>query len=127
MDRGELLAPLIAAVRSGTNMLACDIEKYFDSWELIPAYVDGAHVATAAMLGSEIHFALIPGWRPQVSYRGVIREFLAPLLARNGYLTTRVPHVRSAQKRFVQRLGFKPTWSDSEVQYFMLGHEPFER
>lgn len=127
MTREALLEPIVKAIRQGTALSGPDILQFFSNWEVVPAHIDGQHVATAVLKGTEIHFALVPGWRPQACYRGAIKAFLKPLLERHGYLTTRVPHERPAQKRFVQRVGFKPTWRDEQVEYFLLGCVPFER
>ena len=127
MTREELLEPIVKAIRQGTALSGPDIRKYFEDWEVIPAEIDGCHVATAVVKGTEIHFALVPGWRPTSCQRGAIKAFLKPLIERHGFLTTRVPHERPAQKKFVQRVGFKPTWRDGQVEYFLLGSVPFER
>lgn len=127
MTDEELLAPIVKAVRKGTSLAGPDIRAFFADWEIIPAQVEGQHVGTAVVKGTEIHFALIEGWRPRSSQRGAIQAFLKPLLERHGYLTTRVPHERPAQKKFVQRVGFRPTWRDEQVEYFLLGCMPFER
>lgn len=96
-------------------------------WELVPLVVGGERVATTAIQGTEVHFALDPGCRPRSSWRGAVRAHFAPLLARRGYLTTRVARERVAQQRFVQRVGFRATWSDGEVTYYLLATLPFER
>lgn len=127
MTNEKLLQPLVRAIRKETNLSGPDIERFFADWEIVPAEIEGEHVATAAIKGTEIHFALVEGWRPQTCYRGAIKAFLKPLIERQGFLTTRVPHYRPAQKRFVQRLGFRPTWRDEQVEYFLLSQVPFER
>ena len=127
MTNEELLEPIVKAVRKGTSFAGQDIRAFFADWVIIPAQVGGEHVGTAVVKGTEIHFALIEGWRPKACQRGAIQAFLKPLLERQGYLTTRVPHERPAQKKFVQRVGFRPTWRDEQVEYFLLGSVPFER
>lgn len=127
MDREALLNPIIDALRKGTSVSKPQLLKELADWEVVPAEVDGQHVATAILKGPEIHFALVPGWRPQVCYRGAIKAFLGPLLERYGFLTTRVLFGRTAQKAFIRRLGFEKTWSDENFEYYMLGSVPFER
>lgn len=78
----------------------------------------------AALKGSEIHVEFT---RPGVIARGRVREFLEPLMARQGFLTTRVPAGDKVHARFVTKLGFKPTWSDAEFNYFILTELPFSR
>jgi hypothetical protein len=127
MTRDEVMVPIVKTIRQGTALSAPDILDYFKDWTATPVLIDGRHVATHVTKGTEIHFALVPGWRPTSCQRGVIREIFRPLIERYGYATTRVPHFRPAQKRFVQRLGFKPTWQDEQVSYYLLGDLPFKR
>ena len=89
-------------------------------WELAVSKCGGCR---AALRGTEIHVEFT---RPGVINRGRVREFLGPLLERQGYLTTRVPGGDS-RARFVTRLGFRPTWSDDEFSYYMLTELPFSR
>lgn len=78
----------------------------------------------AAVQGTEIHVEFT---RPGAVLRNRVREFLAPLLDRHGFLTTRVPIGWSKHRRFVERLGFRLTWNDNEYEYFMLTELPFSR
>lgn len=127
MTREELLAPIVQSVRRGTTLSRYEILKYFADWDVAPGEVGGQHAWVAAIKGPEVHFALAEGWRPKGSVRGAVRAFFAPLLARHGYLTTRVLHSHPDKKKFVERVGFKPTWRDAQVQYYLLGQLPFER
>jgi hypothetical protein len=127
MTRDELLEPIISSIRAGTTLSRFVILDHFADWEVVPYYAGEQHACTAVVKGSEIHFAVVPGYRGKVIRRNNTRAFLAPLLERQGYLTTRVPHGRLAQKKFVQRLGFTPTWKDGDVEYYLLGELPFER
>lgn len=127
MPREELLEPIISLIRRGTSLPRNEIVRYLDDWEVLPMRIAGEHVATAVVKGTEIHFTLVPGWRPRSCQRGAIREFLSPLFERHGFLTTRVRHERLAQKTFVQRVGFHPTWRDDQHEYYLLGRMPFER
>ena len=99
----------------------------FDEWEVVPGFIDGQHAATAIVRGTEIHFALVPEFRHSAVLRQRTREFLRPLFERHGFLTTRVLLTGTAQRRFVQRMGFKPTWNDGFFQYYMLSELPFAR
>lgn len=127
MDREALLEPIIASIRKGTSLSRYQILDELKDWEVLPLSIADKHVATAILKGTEIHFALVPGWRPQVCYRGAFHAFFRPLFERRGFLTTRIQYGRSAQKKFIQRVGFEPTWKDTSAEYFMLGSMPFER
>lgn len=76
--------------------------------------------------GTEVHVFLSPEWRGKLIRRKNVREFIAPLLAEHEFLTTRLP-CGSHNKSFVERVGFKHTWTDGTFDYFMLTSLPFER
>lgn len=127
MTDEELIEPIVKAIERESGLGRDTIQAYLAAWEAVPAVVGGKHVATAILRGTEIHFALVDGWKPQSCHRGAIKEFLAPLLDRRGFLTTRILHGKQEQKTFVKRVGFKPTWQDGTFEYYMLGRLPFER
>ena len=118
MEREEILRPLLDG---GLDASA------FDDWEVVPGYIDGVHAATAVLKGTEIHFGIVPEFRRKAILRGRTQEFLRPMLDRRGFLTTRVLLGSEAQMRFVERVGFKPTWADENFQYYLLGRVPFVR
>ena len=76
----------------------------------------------AAVKGTEIHVEFT---RKGVIGRRAVREFLGPLLAREGLLTTRTFLDDQVNDRFVRRIGFKPTWSDSYFRYYAMTALPF--
>lgn len=127
MSREALLEPIVSSVRKGTALSRYTILDYFADWDVLPFEFDGQHVWTMVAKGTEVHFALASNWRPKASMRGAVRSFLKPVFDRHGFLTTRVLHGRLAQKEFVKRIGFKPTWKDGDVEYYLLGSLPFER
>lgn len=108
----------------------------FESWTGMPAHslngweayghYSGDELAAIAVLdGAEIHFAIAPEHRHRVIVRHRTREFLAPLLDRRGYLTTRTQH--GTQSRFLERLGFTHTWRCEHFDHYMLGALPFSK
>ena len=127
MNREALLEPIISSVRKGTALSRFTILDYFADWKVLPFEFEGQHVWTMVIKGTEVHFALAPDWRPKASMRGAGRAFLKPVFDEYGFLTTRIAHGRLAQKEFVKRIGFKPTWKDGDVEYYLLGSLPFER
>lgn len=120
MTREQLLQPLL----EGAGETSYHV---FDDWQVVPSYIDGEHAATAVLHGTEIHFAVASTFRRRAITRRRAQEFLAPLLERVGFLTTRVQIKSTDNQRFVERLGFKPTWADGQFQYYLLGHLPFAR
>jgi hypothetical protein len=127
MNREVLLEPIISSIRQGSNLAKQDIVNYLKDWDVIPVEADGQHAATVIAKGTELHIAVADGYKPKSSQRRAIHGFLKPLFDHHGFLTTRIPHHRLAQKRFVQRVGFKPTWKDENFEYYMLTSMPFER
>ena len=120
MDRESLLRPF--AEPSGYTV------SIFDGWDVVPGYVDGVHVCTSILKGTEIHFFVLPEHRKKLAHlRRRAAEYFGPMLEQHGYLTTRVLHEHAGEQRFVERVGFKPTWADQHFQYYMLGRLPFAR
>ena len=125
--RNAIIEPVISAIRKGTALPRQEIEKFLKDWNIVSVEADGRHAATVIVKGTEIHIALAEGYKPKTCKRGVIKQFLKPLFDEYGFVTTRVAHHRLKEKRFVERVGFKPTWGDTEFQYYLLGSMPFER
>lgn len=102
------------------------IEQALGHWGLVPFYVSDALAAVVMVRGPEIHLVLAPQWRDKGAMtRGRIRGVLKPLLQTFGYLTTRLAKGDGTHRLFIDRLGFKPTWSDERFTYFMLTELPF--
>lgn len=96
-------------------------------WSQTFHHRDGVAVARLMHAGSEVHFEVLPEHRHRVIYRGVTRDFLRPLFEEHGFLTTKVPREDAASARFVQRIGFRQTWSDEGHDYYMLTSLPFTK
>lgn len=94
-----------------------------EGWEFIPHKEAGELAAVAALRGTEIHFAVAPGWRHRVIQRSRTRAFLAPLIERAGFLTTRSNDMK--HDRFLTGLGFVRTWSEGAMNHYMLTELPF--
>lgn len=98
-----------------------------ESWEVHAIEEDGDLLAAVMRNGTEVHLAVAPQHQRRKFTRARAQRFVAPLLEEHGFLTTRVLHGKLTEQLFVQRLGFKPTWADSQFQYYLLGHLPFAR
>lgn len=92
-----------------------------EGWSTVTSACGGC---TALRRGAEIHVRFN---REGVITRRKVREFLGPMLEELGLLTTRVRLGDERSARFVQRLGFKKTWSDEAYDYFNLTALPFSR
>ena len=93
-------------------------------WEMHPLVVDGIERGGAAVRGTEIHVAIAPKWRYATIARQRVRTFLAPLMGRAGFLTTRVVP-NPVHHRFLSRLGFAKTWQQPGIDHYMLCALPF--
>ena len=97
-----------------------------NGWEAVPYHLGSDLAAVGLLSGTEIHFKVMDGFRHRIT-RNRTREFLAPLMERHGYLTTRTPLGDAVSRKFIERLGFFDTWSDDTYTYFLLTALPFER
>lgn len=91
-------------------------------------WVEADAVAGIAMLkGSEIHFAAAPTWRGRLISRRRTRKFLSPLMQRFEFLTTRSLVDDRKNAAFLCRIGFVRTWSEGQIQHWMMTALPFEK
>lgn len=104
-----------------------DALQILHNWDVTPGYVNGELVASIIHMGTEVHFAIAKSARRRTITRQRTREFLRPLFEQKGFLTTRLLRRHKGPRRFIERIGFKNTWSDDEYDYFMLTDLPFER
>ena len=106
---------------------ATALAELFAGWEIVYLLEGNQRTGAALLNGTEIHFIVAPDWRRRAIRRDNAKAFLAPLMARHGYLTTRVLHSARDSLRFVRRMGFEQTWSDASFHYFALCKLPFTR
>ena len=100
----------------------------FAAWRVMYHERHGVKTCAALLKGQEIHFIVAPEWRNRAITRDNARAFLASLLEQcNGMLTTRVLHNTPDRAAFVERIGFKKTWSDERFDYYALCEPPFQR
>lgn len=123
----KLGEPMIEAIIEELGITRYEVLQMLHDWDVTPGYVDGQLVAAIIHAGSEVHFAISKAHRGKVVSRRRTRDFLKPLFDEKGFLTTRLLHDRKGQQRFIERIGFKKTWSDEKYNYFMLTELPFER
>ena len=116
------------------------MQQLFESWTALPpgsltgagwvahgVYRGGELAGIGVVMGTEVHFAVNPVWSGRLMSRRAVRSFLAPLLEEHVFLTTRVRHGDMVAPRFLDRLGFAPTWSDSSYCYYMLTELPYSK
>lgn len=123
----KLAEPILLDIQEESGLSRYDILNALHDWEAVPGYIDGVQVAAILKKGTEVHFAIDKQHRGKTINRRRTREFLQPLLNEEGFLTTKLLHDRKGQQRFIERIGFKKTWSDDRFNYFMLTELPFER
>jgi hypothetical protein len=98
-----------------------------EGWTASCASDSGRVSAIAITRGTEIHFAIAPDLRHRVIRRHRVAQFLRPLFLKHGFLTTRVHGADRGNTSFIERLGFRKTWSEGEVDHYMLSELPFAR
>lgn len=123
----KLAGPVLQDMQEELGVSTYDLANALHEWEAVPGHIDGVQVAAIIKKGTEVHFAIDHEYRGKTINRRRVREFLAPLLDEMGYLTTKLLHKYKGQQRFIERIGFKKTWSDERFNYFMLTELPFER
>lgn len=96
-------------------------------WALLPVHARGGALAAVLLQrGCELHVVLPPEKRGKgIITRAGVRAALQPVLEQYGYVTTRIVKGDGSQRLFIDRLGFKPTWSDERYTYFILTQLPF--
>lgn len=107
---------------------------YLASLSADPAALVGWNIHTALRDGEEVGFCLSKGPEchilPLVDGKSLTRrnilEFLSPLIAEFGYVTTRVP-ITETNHRLRTALGFEPTWTDENFAYFALTRLKYAR
>lgn len=122
-----IAGPVLDDIQEDTGLSRYDIMNALHDWDAIPGCIDGVQVAAIIKKGTEVHFAIEKAYRKKTICRHRAREFLAPLMEEYGYITTKLLHKYKGQQRFIERIGFKKTWSDDRFNYFMLSELPFER
>lgn len=123
----KLGKPIVDMLVDETGMSRYDALQVLHDWDVLPGYVGGELVAAIAYHGTEVHFAIDKNYRGKTITRRRTREFIRPLLVDKEFLTTRIAIGDNGPKRFIERIGFKRTWSDDKYDYFILTELPFER
>jgi hypothetical protein len=95
-----------------------------EGWTVCVAQRAGVDVAFVITRGPEIHMLSIAE-RRAMSRRN-IAQFVAPLLDKFGYCTTRVP-LSETDHRLREALGFSRTWSDDHFSYWVLMRLPYQK
>ena len=108
---------------SGAEMAVAE-DLIRDGWTLHPWMAGDEMACIAIMHGSEIHFVAAPKWRKRLILRDRTRQFLAPLIERVGYLTTRADPA-DGHRNFLERMGFSFTWNDGLLDHFLMHELPF--
>ena len=102
-------------------------ENLVESWHFEGWHENGELAAVAMLKGTENHYAVAPNWRGRIITRRRTRAFLAPLMERYGFLTTRSFDHDNVSALFLCRLGFIKTWTELHFHHWMLTELPFSR
>jgi len=100
------------------NDLYISKEQFFADWTVVPHSVNGEVVMAMMIKDSEFHFTTFgKAW---ALTRADIHHYLAPIIARHGFVTTRTPLEDTRQHRFNKLLGFKAERDDGIFTYYKL-------
>lgn len=83
-------------------------------WDVTPIRIDGELAYVTLTRGPELHYASFGGHRISL---GLIRGWMAPLLERYGYVTTRTPKSATRQQRLNALIGGRVTGED---EFFLM-------
>ncbi len=109
------------------GILPAQIEAELAKWELIPAYREGDLCGVVMLRGTEMHVCAKPEYIGSAITRKNIADTLSVLLEKHGFLTTRLFHGHDAERRFIERCGFRQTWQDATFNYFILTEAPYAK
>lgn len=116
--------PRLLAYLATVGVDAQDAEAALAGWKVSIAQRDGEDVAIVVVKGPEIHFVSLS--EKKAMTRKNTLDYLAPLIERYGYATTRVP-LEVEDHRLRTMLGFQFSWSDTQYTYWALTSLPFQR
>jgi hypothetical protein len=104
------------------DMSEGELANVVSLWQLTPYAPKGVLGGIGMSRGSEFHFLQTPEFSLD---RKAMRESIAPLFEKFGFLTTRLLLGDISNQRFNRLFGFQPTWSDKTFQFFMMTKLPF--
>lgn len=118
MIRDQCIDLLYAQVAQELPMSRSAYEATLEGWDIAPLVIDDTRIGVMLLRGYEIHMQIDPA-KALLHARRIIRQYVVPLLAEFGHLTTRtLLHGRDIH--FLRRLGFVETSRDSAAAYFRL-------
>lgn len=93
--------------------------EMLEGYEFIPYVENGEHMATLLKKNAEVHFAGFKQYRGKgYITRRRLREFLEPILKREGFLTTKLAD--GEPDVFIKKLGFVEMGRFGDKRVFML-------
>jgi hypothetical protein len=95
-----------------------DARSMLDGFEMIPYVEDGVHMATLLKMNSEVHFSIFKTFRGKNITRRRLKEFLLPILKREGFLTTKLH--KDEPSRFIEKLGFVKVGESLSHNIYMM-------
>lgn len=95
-----------------------------DGWTVHTAQHAGKDCGFVLEKGCELHFLAFDGKRA-LSRKNLLK-YIAPILARYGYLTTR-SSVGAPDDAMRRRLGFELTWTCNGFNFWAMTSIPYER
>lgn len=111
--------PWIEHLTQDEGLTYAQARALLDGYEAIPCVMDGEHIATLLKKNAEVHVAGFKQYRGKGRItRRCLREFLLPILAAEGFLTTKLAN--DEPDDFVTRLGFVLIGQSPSHRIYML-------
>ena len=114
----DLLDRIWAQVEPTVYITKAEYLAGFEGWTVTPHEVGGVAVGAVLTNGPELHFITF-GERWRLT-RADIRHYLAPVLAREGCVTTKTPKDDTRQQRFNRLIGFVDAGEDEFFLHMKL-------
>ena len=84
-------------------------------WEFHPVRQDNSLVAVVSVLGNEVHVNIDQAYKGRWLTKGVIKKILGDIISKYGSVITCVGIDNEVGKKFLARLGFKPSFIDNDA------------
>jgi hypothetical protein len=113
----EVIDALWSQIEPDVYITREQFARGLEEWEITPIRIGGELAYVTLIRGPELHYTSFGGHRISP---GLIRGWLAPLLERYGYATTRTPREELRQQRLNVLIGGRVTEESEFFVHFRL-------
>jgi hypothetical protein len=111
--------PWIEHLMQDEGLTYAQAREMLEGYECVPYVENGEHMATLIKKNAEVHFAGFKQYRGKgYITRRRLREFLQPILDKEGFLTTKL--AEGEPDKFITKLGFVEVGRSTSHRVFML-------